>query len=205
MNKPLSQARSYMLNIGLPICVTPTPVIERSVIQTITDFNNKTERELEQSLFPGRDTETYSVDKPLALSSLANQLHGVFVASHSLGLAYLLPLAFEILVTSNSTILWTSEEIDRLQHDRYHVQQVVPVITPDPTQRLYRVTDYRGKVIKSPSYEPPDFSSIFDTLSGQELLDFTHAHRLMFNTVEEDPDIPSCIIEDDDDSDSDPY
>jgi hypothetical protein len=142
------------------------------------DYARKQLDEFDRSFVTGNPHEL-NVDHTRALTSLAARLYSVMTDAHALGMAYLLPVAFQMHHDSLMSTFWTAKEVDRLEHTQYEVCQV-----PTGSDRCFCVTDYRGKVVKAPGYTPPHISDLFESLAGQELFDFEHAVRLYYNTDE---------------------
>jgi hypothetical protein len=124
------------------------------------------------------------VDKVLALDALADRLYVLLGDAHSLGMGYLLPVAFRMVHESNMSKLWTVEEIaGPLMEDSYTAELVA-----EGTDRPYLVKAWTGKVVKSPSYNPAPIGDLFDDLAGQNYFDYKSASRLFFGDQPE-PDI----------------
>lgn len=179
MNKQLQQVTKYMTAAGLPVSVAPVDSISTDDHNIRQDYARKQLEEYERSFTGCR--KGLNVNFTRALTSLSARLYSVLTDAHALGMAYLLPVGFQMHHDSLMTTFWTKAEVDRLEHDQYIVEQLE---TWHPHR--FRVTDYRGKIIKSPSYCPPHIADLFESLAGQELLDFDHARRLYFDIPDEE-------------------
>ena len=189
MNTQLRQTSNYVRQLGIPHSPVPTASIPSNLLDDQVEYQRKLLKQFERAF--ADDGVTAVPDLPCLLSALSAQLHNVLVLSHVCGMPYLLPAGFTILAESYSTILWTASEVDALSHVQYAIEEVYQYDTSNPNRRIYRVSDYRGKVIKSPSYIPPNYTDLFSTLEGQTLLDFEHANRMLYEDVESESDSDS--------------
>lgn len=179
MNKQLQQTAKYMTLAGLPVNTAPVDVVPAEAHYIRQKYAQKQFDEYEMSF--SKCKHGLEVNYARALTSLSARLHSVLTDAHALGLAYLLPVGFEMHHESLMSTFWTVEEIRRLEHDQY---RVTPIETCSP--KCFLVVDYRGKIVKSPSYQPSHIADLFASLAGQELFDFDHARRLYFDIPDED-------------------
>lgn len=189
MNTLLRQVSTYMKQVAMPVHVTPVDTIPLADLALRNKFSEKALDDF-QDCFTKSTLELASVDKTRALIGLSTRLYSVLTEAHTLGLAYLLPVAFQLLHESLLTTLWTDKEIEGLSHNQYTIRKALD--NPMVGDRIWCVTDYRGKIIKSPSYTPPPIADMFVELAGQTLLDFNHARELF---CAEDSDLETEPLE----------
>lgn len=183
MNKPLLQVTKYMTAAGLPVNIAPVDDVRADDHDGRMYYAKKQLDEFDRS-FQQVAKGMLAVDKTRALAGLTARLYSVMTDAHALGMAYLLPVGFQMLHDSLMTTFWTAEEIDRLEHTQYHVETIPTAMT----DRCFRVTDYRGKIVKSPGYTPPHINDLFESLAGQELFDFNHALSIYYGSIEDNED-----------------
>lgn len=180
MNKQLLQVTKFMNAAGLPASVTPVETVRADDHDGRQYYARKQHEEYDRS-FQQIAAGQLAVDPARALAALATRMYAVMTDAHSIGMAYLLPVAFQMLHESLMTTFWTAEEVDRLEHTQYHVEEI-----KTGTPRCFRLTDYRGKIVKSPGYTPPHISDLFESLAGQELFDFNHAIAVYYGSIDDD-------------------
>lgn len=135
------------------------------------------------------------VNLPLALDGLCDRLYVLLGDAHSIGLGFLLPVAFRMVHESNMTKLWTLEEKRMAEQTTTNLtfEQAVPFAPSDnegellaeANKRYYIARNQDGKVIKSPSYQPVDFYTLFDDIEGHDIQDFSHGHRIVYGDAPE--------------------
>lgn len=82
----------------------------------------------------------------------------------------LMDKASDEISRSNLTKLWTSAETEKLPYDytrRWLLQQ--DYLPQDRLARGWLVKDTHGKVVKSPSYSPPNLKQFFDNLTEENV------------------------------------
>jgi len=180
MNKQLLQVTKYMASAGLPVNVAPVEIVNANDHDGRQYYSKKQLERYDRS-FQQIAAGELAVDPVKALEALSARLYSVMTDAHAIGMAYLLPVGFQMLHDSLMTSFWTIEEVDRLEHIQYNVE----TINTD-SDRCFRVTDRHGKLIRAPGYTPPHISDLFESLAGQELFDFEHATRIYYDVPDEE-------------------
>ena len=173
MNRQLLQVGAFLEAINAPVSNYPQDHIPRELLVERRKQQEKAEEKfLDSMLAVGGGI---SIDPVKALAGLTTRLYVLLGDAHALGLSYLLPVAFEMVHKANIDRLWTPEQV-RLKGNANHTY----LPTTYKGLEFFYAVDNKGELATPPGWEPAHLSDLFESLAGQELLDFEHAARIRF-------------------------
>jgi hypothetical protein len=183
MINQLMQVKAFMSKFKQELHNIPVESMSGSGLALRLRLTHEETKEFANAFSYNPETGEYDVDQAEALDGLCDRLYCLLGDALSVGMGYLLPVAFRIVHESNMTKLWTAAEVAALPS---RTDVVFELVAPG-TDRPYLVYDPLGKVMKSKSYQPADLSELLEELGGQQLLCFTKATQLVFGD-EPEPD-----------------
>lgn len=172
MIKQQLQVRLFHKQTGLEVFESPQTEIDAEDYALRMSLAVSKQHEYFDAFRPATDG-TIRVDQAKALKGLCDRLYVLFGDAHTLGLSYLLPVAFRMVHQANMAKLWTGEEVANLPPG-FTCERVSSGL------RRYLVKNSLGNKIKSPSFQPVNLSDLLDEMSGQELLNYEQASGLVF-------------------------
>lgn len=190
MNRQLLQVNDFLTSIAQPPPTFPQDRVTKELLIERTLQRSQAENKFLAAFTTGRDS--VDVDQTQALSGLASRLYVLLADAHILGLSYLLPVAFQMLHEANMRKIWTAEQMMTSQNKAASFE-------PVPND-CFIAKDFAGFLVNPPTYEPPHYSDLFESLAGQELLDFEHAIGLHYGEDFLDEELspePGYVSEDD--------
>jgi hypothetical protein len=173
-----------------PVRWAPVEILTNAEVSLRVKLGAEEQNEWLDSFQPLRNNKV-AVDQIGALDALCDRLYILLGDVHALGFGLIFPTAFRRVHESNMSKLWTTLEKEMTEQTDTNLQFERADVSGE---RCWLCRNSFGKVMKSPSYIEAALGDLLDDLSGQELLSFDCAKKIIYGDAPE-PDIEEVFAE----------
>ena len=192
MQKQLLQVAAFMRLMGQRIHWAPVDKLPNEEVRLRVKLGAEEQDEWLSAFHHNREEPgIVDINQIEALDALCDRLYILLGDVHALGFGFIFPTAFRRVHESNMSKLWTDEEKSMAESTATNLQFEKANVLGE---RCWLCTNQIGKVMKSPSYQPAALGDMLDDLSGQELLSFDCAKKIIYGDAPE-PDIEEVLAE----------